>query len=113
MQIHGFKVEIKKRFQSPQRKRRLRDGLYQLKQRNPAIEYAEKFQRICTAIGSVTEEEALENFIRGLKVNIRNLVLVQDPSYLSDAMKMAETFDAGSSKLQQYFPCQNYHNPNS
>ncbi|OLY77635.1 hypothetical protein AYI68_g8334 [Smittium mucronatum] len=93
-----FETEIKKLFQSPQRKRRLRDELYEVKQRNSVIEYAEKLQRIRTAIGSVAEEEALEKFIRGLKVNIRNIGLVQDPSYLSEAMKMAETFDAGSSR---------------
>ncbi|OMJ10971.1 Retrotransposon-derived protein PEG10 [Smittium culicis] len=91
-----FEKEIKKRFQSPQRKRRLRDELFELRQKNSMVEYVEEFQRLVALIGTMTAEEALYKFVRGLKPHIRNLVLIQDPTTLMEAMKMAEIFDAGT-----------------
>ncbi|OMJ29109.1 hypothetical protein AYI69_g1390 [Smittium culicis] len=67
----SFEKSLKDRFNTGQKKRKLRETLHYLKQKTSVSLYSEEFLNLKTAIGTMTEEEALDRFIRNLKPHIR------------------------------------------
>ncbi|OMJ29526.1 hypothetical protein AYI69_g970 [Smittium culicis] len=88
-----FEKSLKDRFNTGQKKRKLRETLHYLKQKTSVSLNSEELLNLKTTMGTMTEEEALDRFIRNLKPHIRVSVLVHDPENLLLAMKIAETYD--------------------
>jgi hypothetical protein len=90
-----FKSCVLARFQSANHKFFARSKLYELKQRGSVTKYIATFQDICSQIDDISEPEALQAFLMGLKPSIQvhfagNPALRQD---LSTAMHTAESLD--------------------
>ena len=66
-----FKSCILARFQSANHKFFAQSRLFQLKQRGSVTQYIATFQDICAQINDISEPEALQAFIMGLKPNIQ------------------------------------------
>ncbi|PVV00632.1 hypothetical protein BB560_004981, partial [Smittium megazygosporum] len=79
-------------------KKRLREKIHYLRQTSSVVIYSEEFMNLYTAIGSMTEEEAVDRFIRNLKGHVRASVLVHNPQELLVAMRIAESYDTASSR---------------
>ncbi|OMJ14864.1 hypothetical protein AYI69_g8408 [Smittium culicis] len=99
-----FEKALTERFNTGHKKKKLRDQIHYLRQKNSAAQYAEEFLNLKTSIGTMSEEEALDRFIRNLKPHIRASVMIHDPSDLLTAMKMAETFDTSLYKNSNQTP---------
>ncbi|PVV03483.1 hypothetical protein BB560_002026, partial [Smittium megazygosporum] len=98
----NFIRALKIRFASTQTKKRLRDKMHHLIQTSFVIQYVEEFMNLYTAIGSMTEEEAVDRFIRNPKEHARASVLVHNPQELLMAIQIAESYETASSRA-------NYH----
>jgi hypothetical protein len=90
-----FKSCVLARFQSANHKFFARSKLYQLKQHNSVTKYIAAFQDICAQIDDLTEPEALQAFLMGLKPSIQthfagNPLLREN---LSTVMQVAESLD--------------------
>jgi hypothetical protein len=90
-----FKSCVLAQFQSANHKFFARSKLYELKQRGSVTKYNTTFQDICSQIDNISEPEALQAFLMGLKPSILvhfagNPALQQD---LSTAIHTAESLD--------------------
>ena len=61
-----------------------------MKQQGKVTHYIDAFKRCCSKIPSITDEEMLDRFIRGLSTNIQRELLKQDPPSFASACQMAE-----------------------
>ncbi|OMJ26534.1 hypothetical protein AYI70_g97 [Smittium culicis] len=98
----NFENSLNDRFNTGQKKRKLRETLRYLKEKASVSLYSEEFLNLKTAIGTMIEEEALDRFIRNLKPHIRASVLVHDPENLLLVMKIAETYDSKTYRNGSY-----------
>ncbi|KAF8946091.1 hypothetical protein BGZ52_009074, partial [Haplosporangium bisporale] len=100
-----FKRNIRKRFESPNLKFFARTRLYELKQKGSVTKYIADFQDICSQIEDITEPEALQTFLMGLKPQIQvhfagNPALRVD---LNTAMQVAESLDKVQYQNRNFF----------
>lgn len=74
---------------------KLRNRLSKLKQTKSAENYAKDFEGILMQIPSDKwhDEDMKDQFIRGLKTEVKKLVLINDPESLADAVKIANRVD--------------------
>ncbi|OMJ07092.1 hypothetical protein AYI70_g12434, partial [Smittium culicis] len=99
-----FEKALTERFNTGHKKKKLRDQIHYLRQKNSAAQYAEEFYNLKKSIGTMSEEEALDRFIRNLKPHIRASVMIHDPSDLLTAIKMVENFDTSLYKNPNQTP---------
>lgn len=89
-----FYAAITSEFQPINTTKIARDKLAELKQRNSVQSYAFEFRNIVAELPSMTEEEKVDKFIRGLKDRTRQEVDIRDPKSLEEAIRIADRFDA-------------------
>lgn len=81
-----------------------RDKLASLHQITSVHEYSFQFRTLVLEIPSMSEEEKIDRFVRGLKPQTRREVDLREPMTLNDAIRIADRFDVISYKpwSQQY-----------
>ena len=65
-----LKYELRVYFRPADYRRWARDDLANLKQQGPVTGYIDVFKRTCAKISSITDEEMLDRFVRGLATPI-------------------------------------------
>lgn len=77
-----------------------RDKLAQLTQKTSVPVYVKEFRRHLLLIPNLPEDEQIDKFVRGLKLNIAREIRLRDPQTLKDAIIMAERYDSISWQLR-------------
>jgi hypothetical protein len=88
-----FKVQLRAHFRPITSEQIGRDRLHSLRQTASVANYIYAFQNIVINIPSMSEEDRLDRFLRGLKPDIHERVAIQQPASLSEACRMANTVD--------------------
>ncbi len=79
-----------------------RDRLAALIQRGPVSEYINEFRRLKLQIPDLSQGDALDRFVRGLKQAIRIAVRSRFPATLSEAESLALAFEAAAKEEGSY-----------
>ena len=85
-----LKIAIRDYFCPSDFKRRERDKLASMRQKTTVTGYIDAFKCCCTKILSITDEEMLDRFMRGLNADVQRELLKQDPPTFAAACQMAE-----------------------
>lgn len=88
----SFTEAVNKEFRPIRATQLARDRLAELKQTGSVEEHVREFRPLQLLIPGMTDEEALDRFVRGLKPHIRNEVRSRFPTRLSDAESLALTY---------------------
>lgn len=81
-------------FIKPNHTRHLRDQWAEARQIGSVTDYYTYLAQIAMQLRTISEEEFLDKFIRGLKPNTRTELEFRNPKTLDDAVKWADTFDS-------------------
>ena len=74
----------------------MQDKLARMRQKNSITGYIDAFKCCCTKIPSITGEEMLDRFMKGLISDVQRELLKQDPLTFAAACQMAEHSSPGS-----------------
>ena len=85
----AFKEKLNSEFKPAYSLKSARDRLANCRQETTVTDYVEKFQDILLELPEVTDDEAMDRFVRGLKESVRIHVLTRDPMDFEDATKYA------------------------
>ena len=101
-----FCSELKANFRPSNLIKLARDRLAYMRQSGPSVrEYIREFRTVCLDIPSMSADEKLDRFTRGLKSHIRREVELKEPTTFDEAVKLAEKLDSAqrssSSSYQQ------------
>ncbi|KAL1914177.1 uncharacterized protein VTP21DRAFT_10257 [Calcarisporiella thermophila] len=99
-----FKNEVIIMFQPINSVKHARDKLADLRQRRSVQEYAVTFRSLAMQIPGITEEELIDKFIRGLKVQTRKEIEYKNPPTLNEAVREAERYDAVYFRNREHRP---------
>lgn len=88
-----FRHKLLKQFVAPNIESHARAKLASLRQVKSAHEYTTRFQNTLVELPSMTEEEALERYISGLKPIVQTPVRLSRPTNLSEAIRNALDVD--------------------
>jgi len=89
-----FKAAMLENFAPVNPTKAARDKLAALTQTSSVNEYTAAFRNLCAQIPSISEDEKLDRYVRGLRTNTRAKVRQEDPSTFDQAARLAENFDA-------------------
>ncbi|KAG1137250.1 hypothetical protein G6F37_013570 [Rhizopus arrhizus] len=89
-----FKVDLEYTFKPSYSEHAARDRLASVKQTRLVAEYVDEFQDILLDLPRVSDDEALDRFVRGLKDDVRIHVMTKDPRSLEEAMRFAIAYDS-------------------
>ena len=94
--FEAFKAEMLSMFMPVNRARMARDQLSTAKQREgePVEQYTQHMRRLFLAIGTISEDEKVDRFLRGLRPNLRREVYLQEPNDFEAASRIAAKYDA-------------------
>lgn len=87
-----FKAKITHHFQPIHEEDYARQLIRTLKQHKTVREYTREFQSIVLQIPTMDERSRVDNFIAGLKQDVRRWVKLQDPRTLEEAISVAEKY---------------------
>ena len=77
-----LKIAIRDYFCPSDFKRHMQDKLASMRQKNSITGYIDAFKCCCTKLPSITDEEMLDRFMRGLSPDVQRELLKQDPQHL-------------------------------
>ncbi|KAG1271016.1 hypothetical protein G6F65_012699 [Rhizopus arrhizus] len=86
-----FKHDLEYAFKPSYSEQAARDRLANIKQTSSITEYADAFQDILLDLPRVSDDEALDRFVRGLKDKARIHVLTREPRSLEEAISSSST----------------------
>ncbi|KAG1488037.1 hypothetical protein G6F54_012300 [Rhizopus delemar] len=89
-----FKIDLEYAFKPSYSEQSARDRLASIKQTTSVSEYADAFQDILLDLPRVSDDEALDRFVRGLKNDVRIHVLTKEPRSLEEANRFAIAYDS-------------------
>lgn len=89
-----FKEAVTKEFRPARTAQLARDRLASLRQTGTVDQYVREFRALQLLIPGMSEEEALDRFVRGLMPRVRQEVRVRFPQTLSDAETLAITYES-------------------
>ncbi|KAG1322416.1 hypothetical protein G6F62_010257 [Rhizopus arrhizus] len=89
-----FKIDLEYAFKPSYSEQSARDKLASIKQMTSVSEYADAFQDILLDLPRVSDDEALDRFVRGLKDDVRIHVLTKEPRSLEEANRFAIAYDS-------------------
>ena len=72
---------------------RARDRLHQCQQTGYVIDYRAEFRARVLECSNVSDAEALDRYVAGLKPTTRDWVLIHDPTMMHQAAKRAERYN--------------------
>ncbi|KAG1440621.1 hypothetical protein G6F55_013446 [Rhizopus delemar] len=84
-----FKVDLEYSFKPSYSEHAARDRLASIKQNRSVAEYVDEFQDVLLDLPRVSDDEALDRFVRGLKDDARIHVLTKEPRSLEEATRFA------------------------
>ncbi|EIE90569.1 hypothetical protein RO3G_15280 [Rhizopus delemar RA 99-880] len=102
-----FKVDLEYSFKPSYSEHAARDRLASIKQNRSVAEYVDEFQDVLLDLPRVSDDEALDRFVRGLKDDARIHVLTKEPRSLEEATRFAIAYD--SAKQTGIFVSTNHH----
>ncbi|KAA8495185.1 Transposon Ty3-I Gag-Pol polyprotein [Porphyridium purpureum] len=88
-----FEAAVQAQFLPADHARRARDRLARLEQKGSVAAYASSFRDVLLQCSDVSEAEALDRFVRGLKKDVLVEVLKSRPKTLMDAFHVASAVD--------------------
>ena len=88
-----LRTMLKNKYKPINKDDNLRDKLAHLIQKKSVAAYTSQFEKLLTQLPSVSDDEALDRYIRGLKPIIRTEVRLKKPTNLEEAIDFADTFD--------------------
>ncbi len=103
----AFSSAIREQFKPVNATKVARDKLANLRQTRSVQEYASAFRMIALEIPSLTEDEKLDRFVRGLKLNAQRELVLHPVGTLNEAVRIAErvdTIDFRVSRLARRLP---------
>ena len=106
-----LKIVIRDYFCPSDFKRRMRDKLASVRQKNSITGYVDAFKCCCAKIPSITDEEMLDRFMRGLSPDVQRELLKQDPPTFAAACQMAADLAHLEAVIEACLPSTN-HNQN-
>jgi hypothetical protein len=77
-----------------------RSRLYYLRQTGSVQSYIEEFQEIRMVVGNVSEPEALDKFVRGLRLPVEEHVRIHNPQTVDRAMELALNYEDARSGVR-------------
>lgn len=77
-----------------------RSRLYNLRQTESVQRYIEEFQEIRMLVGDVSDAEALDKFVRGLRLPVEEHVRIQSPKTVDRAMELALNYEDARSGVR-------------
>ncbi|EIE84465.1 hypothetical protein RO3G_09175 [Rhizopus delemar RA 99-880] len=89
-----FKHDLEYAFKPSYSEQAARDRLANIKQTSSITEYADAFQDILLDLPRVSDDEALDRFVRGLKDKARIHVLTREPRSLEEAIRYSISYDS-------------------
>jgi hypothetical protein len=89
-----FKIDLEYTFKPSYSEHAARDRLASSKQTRSVAEYVDEFQDILLDLPRVSDDEALDRFVRGLKDDARIHVLTKEPRSLEEATRFAIAYDS-------------------
>lgn len=96
-----FKIQIKNQFCPINPIKLARDKISELRQTTSVRDYTCQFRQLCTIISSMSEDEKLDRYIRGLKLRTRKEVEIREPSTFLEAVRIAEKMDICLDRVYQ------------
>ena len=88
-----FKQEFIKQFKPINSVLTARDRISQLRQMGSAIAYTHRFLELKLEIPDMSEAEAKDRYMRGLKTHVYQKVRLENPNSLSETIRVAQQFD--------------------
>ena len=89
-----FKAAFLEAFQTLDAERIARDNMENLRQRTSVTDYANQFSGLLLEVPHMHPADAIYQFVKGLKSQIRLHVELQRPATVNDAMRLAQAADA-------------------
>ena len=89
-----FRLALLTEFQSLDVQRAAREQLDNLRQQGPVIEYIRRVRELALQISTMSPDDLLHRFLKGLKPAVRTQVELHYPANFNDAARMAERSDA-------------------
>lgn len=97
----SFKSALRQEFSPVDPARLARDKLSELRQDQSVRAYTAQFRHLCTIIQTISEDEKLDRYVRGLKPRTRKEVDLRDPSTFAEAVRIAERLDTTMDRVFQ------------
>jgi hypothetical protein len=97
----AFCAAITADFQPINNARVAREKLATIRQERSVQDYVSRFRAIMIQVEDLTEAEARDRFMRGLKLEPRREVELRNPATLDDMMRLADRYDAVTFPYQQ------------
>jgi hypothetical protein len=88
-----FKEEFLKQFKPMNSVQTARDKITKLRQTGSAVTYTHRFLELKLEITDMSDAEAKDRYIRGLKAHVFQKVRVENPTTLNETIRMAQQFD--------------------
>ena len=95
-----FSAAITADFQPINNARVAREKLATIRQERSVQDYVSRFRAIMIQVEDLTEAEARDRFMRGLKLEPRREVELRNPASLDEMMRLADRFDAVTFQYQ-------------
>ena len=102
-----LKIAIRDYFRPSDFKRHARDKLASMRQKPSITGYINAFKCCCAKIPSITDEEMLDRFMRGLSPDVQRELLKQDPPTFVAAYQMAEHLACLEAVIEAHLPITN------
>ena len=94
-----FQHSLKAHFYPIDPVKRARDQLHDLKQTTSVRDYTASFRHLIAIISSISEDEKLDRYIRGLKTRTRGEVELKEPESFDEACRLAEMIDVSNDRI--------------
>lgn len=102
---NDFVERFKRQYYPANHEQAARDHLFHCKQTKTVGEYVDRFRQIILGIPTITTEEAMDKFVRGLKRHLQEAVRLQNISSLDEAYALADKVERvkGAISIQNSF----------
>jgi Retrotransposon gag protein/Zinc knuckle len=98
-----FVTHLTNNFKPPNYLQSLRDKWFNLQQTTSVSHYVSDFKAIRLQL-NVTDDEALDKFVRGLKHDVRREVVIRGPTSLEEAINVADRYDQVTFEIDKVMP---------
>jgi hypothetical protein len=94
-----FQNSLKAHFYPIDPVKHARDQLHPLVQTGSVRDYTAHFRHLISIIGTMSEDEKLDRYIRGLKTRTRGQVELKEPPTFNEACRLAEMIDVSNDRI--------------
>ncbi|PRW56319.1 putative retrotransposon protein [Chlorella sorokiniana] len=96
----NFKIELENTFQTINPVETARNKLALLEQVTTVRQYATQFRSTALLIPGITDEEKMDRFIRGLKLEVQKETRFKTPKSFDEAVQIAERYEGVTYQVQ-------------